>query len=38
LVKSKQERAIESQLAAIPSKSDLARNSYETIEIVAVVR
>nr|MBA3573088.1 hypothetical protein [Pyrinomonadaceae bacterium] len=33
LSKSKQERTIESQLAAISSKSELARNNYETIEI-----
>lgn len=38
LQKSSAERAIESQLAANPSKSDLARNSYETVEIVAMVR
>ena len=38
LIKSKQERAIESQLAAIPSKSDLARSNYELVEIVAMVR
>jgi len=38
LQKSSEERAIEGQLAAIPSKSDLARSSYETVEIVAMVR
>ena len=38
LRKSAEERAIESQLAAIPSKSELARSSYETVEIVAMVR
>jgi hypothetical protein len=38
LLKSKAERAIENQLAAIPSKSELARSSYETVEIVAMVR
>lgn len=38
LVKSKQERAMESQLAAISSKSELARNAFETIEVVAMVR
>ena len=38
LRKSGAERAIERQLAAIPSKSELARNSYETVEIVAMVR
>lgn len=38
LQKSREERAIESQLAAISSKSELARSSYETVEIVAMVR
>ncbi|MCM3873430.1 MAG: hypothetical protein ND895_22335 [Pyrinomonadaceae bacterium] len=38
LLKSKQEREMESQLAAISSKSELARNNYETIEIVAMAR
>jgi len=38
LRKSNEERAIESQLAAISSKSELARSSYETVEIVAMVR
>ncbi len=38
LLKSKQERTMESQLAAISSKSELAVNNYETIEIVAMVR
>ena len=38
LQKSSEERAIESQLAAISSKSELARSSYETVEIVAMVR
>jgi hypothetical protein len=38
LLKSRQERAIERQLAAIPAKSDLARSSYEVVEIVAMVR
>jgi hypothetical protein len=38
LLKSKQERAIESQLAAIPSKSDVSRSNYELVEIVAIVR
>lgn len=38
LLKSKQERTMESQLAAISSKSELAGNNYETIEIVAMVR
>lgn len=38
LQKSGEERAIEGQLAAISSKSELARSSYETVEIVAMVR
>jgi hypothetical protein len=38
LVKSDEERAIEGQLAAISSKSELARSSYETVEILAMVR
>ncbi len=38
LLKCDAERAIESQLAAIPSKSELARSSYERVEIVAMVR
>ncbi len=38
LQKSGAERAIEGQLAAISSKSELARSSYETVEIVAMVR
>jgi hypothetical protein len=38
LQKSSEERAIEGQLAAISSKSELARSSYETVEIVAMVR
>lgn len=38
LVKSAAERALENQLAAIPSNSDLARNTYETVEIVAMAR
>lgn len=38
LNKSAEERAIEGQLAAISSKSELARSSYETVEIVAIVR
>jgi hypothetical protein len=37
LVKSGEERAIENQLAAIASKSQLARSSYERVEIVATV-
>ena len=38
LLKSSAERAIEGQLAAISSKSELARSSYERVEIVAMVR
>ena len=38
LNKSGEERALERQLASIPSKSDVARSSYETVEIVAMVR
>ena len=38
LAKSKQERAIERELASIPSKSDLAQSTYVTIEVVAVLR
>ena len=38
LRKSGEERAIERQLASIPSKSDVARSSYERVEIVAMVR
>lgn len=38
LLKSREERAIESQLAAIPSKSELASSAYEVVEIVAMVR
>jgi hypothetical protein len=38
LVKSKQERATERELASIPSKSELAESTYETIEVVAVLR
>ncbi len=37
LLKSKQERTIEGQLAGVFSKSELARNSYEIVEIVATV-
>ncbi|MCM3906277.1 MAG: hypothetical protein ND866_31705 [Pyrinomonadaceae bacterium] len=36
--KSAEERAIERQLAAISSKSELAQSSYETVEIIAMVR
>ena len=38
LTRSKQERAIERELAAIPSKSELAQSTYETVEVVAVLR
>lgn len=38
LRKSREERNIETQLAAIPSKSDLAKGTYEVVEIVAMVR
>ena len=38
LAKSKQERAIERELASITSKSDLAQSTYETVEVVAVHR
>ena len=38
ITKSKQERAIERELASIPSKSELAQSTYETIEVVAVLR
>lgn len=36
--KSKQERAVERELASIPSKSELAQSTYETVEVVAVLR
>ena len=38
LLKSKQERAVERELASIPSKSDLAQSTYETVVVVAVLR
>ena len=38
LAKSKQERAIERELASIPSKSDLAQSTYESVVVVAVLR
>lgn len=38
LRKCAEERAMENQLAAIPSKSELARSSYERVEIVAMAR
>jgi len=37
LAKSKQERVMERELASIPSKSELAESTYETIEVVAVL-
>ena len=38
LTKSRQERAIERELASIPSKSDLAQSTHETIVVVAAAR
>lgn len=38
LLKSKQERRLEQQLASIFSKSELAQSAYEVVEIVAMVR
>ena len=38
LLRSRQERAIERELAAIVSKSELAGNTYETVELLAIVR
>lgn len=38
LRRSRQERAIERELAAIVSKSELAQSTYEIVELVAVVR
>jgi hypothetical protein len=38
LLKSRQERAIERELASTQSKSELAQNSYETIEVLAALR
>lgn len=38
LQRSRQERAIERELAAIVSKSELAQRTYEIVELVAVVR
>jgi hypothetical protein len=38
LRKSKQERAIERELAAIPAKGDVAFGRYEVIEVVAMAR
>ena len=38
LNKSRQERAIERELASIPSPSKLGRSTYETVEVLAVLR
>jgi hypothetical protein len=38
LLKSAEERALENQLAATSSKNDVAKNTYETVEIGAMVR
>ena len=38
LFRSRQERAIERELAAIVSKAEFAGNTYETVELLAVVR
>ena len=38
LLKSSEERAVEKQLAAIPSKSELAQHRYERVEILAAIR
>jgi hypothetical protein len=38
LLKSRQERAIERELARITSKSELAQNRYEVVELVAMPR
>lgn len=38
LTKSRQERAIERELASIPSKSEFAASTYETVEVAAVLR
>jgi len=38
LAKSKQERAIERELASISSKSELAQSTYDTVVVVAVLR
>ncbi len=38
LMKGKQERAIERELAAMSSKNDLAMNSYERVEVLALAR
>jgi hypothetical protein len=38
LLKSKEESAIEKELASIPSTGDSAKNTYETVEILAALR
>ncbi len=38
LMKCKQERAIERELAAMSSKNDLALNTYERVEVLALAR
>ncbi len=38
LIKSKQERSIERELASMSSKNDLAMNTYERVEVVAIAR
>jgi hypothetical protein len=38
LLKSRQERAIERELASKPSRNELAQNTYELVEIAAVLR
>jgi len=38
LMRSRQERAIERELAATVSKAEFAGNTYETVELLAVVR
>lgn len=38
LLRSREERAIERELASIASKSATARNTYETVEVVATTR
>ena len=38
LFKSHEEKALESELASIPAKSDTAQNTYETVEVLAKLR
>jgi len=38
LLKSQEERAIERELASISAKSETAKNTYETVEVVAALR